>query len=304
MDVLFSYLVFPGFLFSASAGLFAGWIDRKLTARIQYRVGPPWYQNFVDILKLCYKETVVPYAGSRAAFLLSPIAGFLSMILVVSILGRAIQSPLESFAGDLIVVTYLLIIPALAVIIGASSSNNPFASIGASREMKLILGYELPFVLAMAVVVIKSHGALNLGAIINRQIAFGPHIASFSGALAFVVALLCIQAKLCLVPFDMSEAEQEIMAGALVEYSGFPLAVIKLTKALLLYALPVLLISLFWVNNLNLPSLIVKYFLILLAIILIKNTNPRLRIDQAMKFFWGPVSFLAVLSVVLALIGL
>ncbi|MEW6075098.1 MAG: complex I subunit 1 family protein [Candidatus Omnitrophota bacterium] len=304
MDTLFSYLVFPGFLFSASAGLLAGWVDRKLTARIQYRVGPPWYQNFVDILKLCYKETIIPYAGARVAFLLSPIAGFLSMILVASILGRAIQSPLESFAGDLIVIIYLLIIPALALIIGASSSKNPFASIGASREMKLILGYELPFVLAMVVVVIRSHGALNLGGIINGQIAFGPHIASFSGALAFVVALLCAQAKLCLVPFDMSEAEQEIMAGALVEYSGFPLAVIKLTKALLLYALPVLLISLFWVNNLNLPSLILKYFLILLVIVLIKNTNPRLRIDQALRFFWGPVSVLAILAVAMALVGL
>lgn len=304
MNLILSYLVFPGFLFSACAGLLAGWIDRKLTARIQYRVGPPWYQNFVDILKLCYKEAVIPYAGAGAIFLLSPLAGLLGMILVSSILGKAIQSPLGSFTGDLIVIIYLLIIPALALMIGASASKNPLASVGASREMKLLLAYELPFVLAIVVVIIKSQGALNVGAIINRQIAFGPHIASLSGILAFTVSLLCVQAKLGFVPFDMSEAEQEIMAGTLIEYSGFPLAAIKLTKALLLYSLPVLLISLFWINSLNPLALIAKYVLILLAIILIKNTNPRLRIDQALRFFWGPVSLLAIVSVVLAVIGL
>lgn len=302
MKILFSYLIFPGFLFSACIGLIAGWVDRKVTARIQWRVGPPWYQNFVDFIKLLGKETIVP-EGARLTFLLAPWPGLLSLILVATILGVNIGSPLESFTGDLIVILYLLIIPAIAIIVGASSSRNPLASIGASREMKLVLGYELPFILSIIVVIIKS-GSIQIGSIINHQINFNSLLASWSGAVAFIVAILCTQAKLGFVPFDMPEAEQEIMAGALIEYSGLPLAILKLTKAILLYTMPLLLISLFWAKDLSPLSLIGKYIGILVIIILIKNTNPRLRIDQALRFFWGPVTLLAIIAVVLALFGL
>ncbi len=213
------------------------------------------------------------------------------------------RSPLESFLGDLIVVLYLLIIPAIAMIVGASSSRNPLASIGASREMKLVLGYELPFILSVIVVIIKSAGAIQLGAILNHQINFGANLSSWSGMLAFLVAIICMQAKLGFVPFDMSEAEQEIMAGALIEYSGLPLAIFKLTKAILLYTLPLLLTILFWGSNLTPLALIGKYVGLLVIIILIKNTNPRLRIDQALRFFWGPVTILALIALILAVAG-
>lgn len=301
MKILFSYLIFPGFLFSACIGLIAGWIDRKVTARIQWRVGPPWYQNFVDFIKLLGKETIIP-EGARLTFLLAPWLGLLSLILVATILGVSISSPLESFMGDLIVLIYLLVIPAIAIIIGAFSSRNPLASVGASREMKLVLAYELPFILSVIAIIIKCNG-IQMSAIINHQINSGSNIASFSGALAFLAAIFCTQAKLGFVPFDMSEAEQEIMAGAFIEYSGLPLAIFKLTKALLLYTMPLLLVSLFWGKDLGALSLIGKYTAILVIIILIKNTNPRLRIEQALKFFWGPVSLVALTAVVLALLG-
>lgn len=303
MKLLFNYLIFPGFLFASCVGLIAGWLDRKLTARIQWRVGPPWYQNFVDIVKLLGKETILPEA-QKGTFLFAPFLGLLSVVLVATILGLAMSFPLESFLGDLIVVLYLLIIPAISLIIGASSSRNPLASIGVSREMKLVLGYELPFILSMITIIIKSKGAIQIGAIINHQINFGANLFSFSGFLAFLVVIFCLQAKLCLVPFDMSEAEQEIMGGTLIEYSGLPLAAYKLTKALLLYTLPLFMIILFLGRDLSPAMLIVKYLLILLIIILIKNTNPRLRIDQALKFFWGPLTLLAFSAVVLAMLGL
>jgi NADH-quinone oxidoreductase subunit H len=303
MRILFNYLIFPGFLFSACIGLIAGWIDRKVTARIQWRVGPPWYQNFVDIVKLLGKETIIPQGAAKLTFLLSPFLGLLSAVLVATILGVTVRLPLESFAGDLIVVLYLLVIPAIAIIIGASSSRNPLASVGASREMKLVLGYELPFILSIIVVIIKSAGTIQLGSILNHQINFGSNLVSWSGILAFIVTIFCMQAKLCFVPFDMSEAEQEIMAGALIEYSGLPLAIFKLTKAVLLYTIPLLLIILFWGSNLTPLALIGKYTALLVIIILIKNTNPRLRIDQALRFFWGPVTILAAIAIVLAILG-
>ena len=132
MNTIFSYLIFPGLLFSAVIGLLSCWVDRKVSARVQWRVGPPWHQNFTDIIKLLGKETIVP-AGDRITFLLAPFLGVLSLVLVTTMLGRSIIAPFQSFVGDLIVVIYLLTIPAIALIIGASSSRNPLASVGASR---------------------------------------------------------------------------------------------------------------------------------------------------------------------------
>jgi len=169
--------------------------------------------------------------------------------------------------------------------------------------MKLVLGYELPFILSIIVVIIKSAGAIQIGSILNHQINFGSNLVSWSGILAFIVTIFCMQAKLCFVPFDMSEAEQEIMAGVFIEYSGLPLAIFKLTRAILLYTIPLLLIILFWGSNLTPLALIGKYTALLVIIILIKNTNPRLRIDQALRFFWGPVTILAAIAVVLAILG-
>jgi len=303
LKTFLNYLFFPGFLFSACIGLFAGWVDRKVTARIQYRVGPPWYQNFIDIVKLSSKEIIIP-EGAKLTFLLAPFFGLLSTILAATILGKSLSVNILGFTGDLIVILYLLVIPAIAMIIGASSSQNPLASIGASREIKLVLAYELPFILSIVAVIVKSGGSIQLGRILNHQINLCSNIFSVSGALAFIVALLCIQAKLGFVPFDASEAEQEIMAGTLIEYSGLPLAVFKLTKAILLYTLPIFLIVLFMGNDMSLLFIMGKYLLILVLIILIKNTNPRLRIDQALRFFWGPLTFLAMVALVLAFFGL
>lgn len=302
MKLLFNYLIFPGFLFSAVSGLLACWIDRKVTARLQWRVGPPWHQNFTDILKLLGKEVILP-EGAKMTFLLSPALGLLSLILVVTILGTSLISPLAGFSGDLIVILYLLVIPAIAIIMGAFSSRNPLASLGASREMKLVLAYELPFILSVIVVIIKSAGSIQLGEILNHQMNLGSNIASISGVLAFLVALLCMQAKLGLLPFDASEAEQEIMGGVLIEYSGLPLAIFKLTKAILLYTAPLLITILFLGKDISPLFLILKFVAILTAIILIKNTNPRLRIDQSLRFFWGPVTVLALIAVGLALFG-
>ncbi|MFA5115958.1 MAG: complex I subunit 1 family protein [Candidatus Omnitrophota bacterium] len=302
MTALFSYLIFPGFLFSALVGLMACWVDRKVSARIQWRVGPPWHQNFTDILKLSFKEIVLP-RGAGAVFLLSPALGFLAAVLTATIVGNAFVTPGQAFVGDIIVVLYLLIIPAAALIIGASASGNPLAAVGASREMKLVMSYELPFILSMIAVIVKCGGALRLGEIVAWQLNFGSNIVSWSGALSFIAAIICVQAKLGFAPFDASEAEQEIMGGVLIEYSGFPLAVFRLTRAILVYTLPLFLISLFWAGNTGVLVILGKYIVLLVVIILIKNTNPRLRIDQAMRLFWGPVTLLAIAALVLALLG-
>jgi NADH-quinone oxidoreductase subunit H len=299
---IFHLLVFPGILFSICAGLLAGWIDRKVTARLQWRVGPPWHQNFTDIVKLLGKETILP-EGAGMLFLTAPYVGFISALIAASIVGQGILAPSRGFIGDIIVLLYITAMPAVALLIGASASRNPLASVGASREMKLMIAYELPFILAVIAVVIKSSGALQIGQIIMSQ-QQGSHIFSLSGAMAFFSMLVCVQAKLGLVPFDASEAEQEIMGGVLIEYSGPALALFKLTKAVMLYAMPLVVIVLLMGNDLRIGVLAAKYILLLCIAILIKNTNPRLRIDQAMRFFWRLPLALSVGSVIAALAGL
>lgn len=303
MKILFQYLVFPGFLFSACVGLLSGWLDRKVTARIQWRQGPPWHQNFTDIIKLLGKETIVPQ-NAKATFLLSPFLGFLSLILGATVLGGALFFSGKGFSGDIIVVVYLLTIPAIALIIGASSSGNPLASVGASREMKLLLAYELPFILSILTVIIKSGGVINLSQILNHQANLKSCIFSFSGTIAFIVALLCTQAKLGLVPFDIAEADQELMCGTLIEYSGLPLAIFKLTKAIMITTATLFLMVLFLGKDLSPLFLLLKFIMILVIVILIKNTNPRLRVDQALRFFWGPLTVLGIIGLILAAKGL
>lgn len=295
LKFLFDYLIFPGFLFTAVVGLLATWVDRKVTARVQYRVGPPWYQPFADLAKLLGKETIVPEGVSRIIFLGAPLVGLAGVTLVATILLSGL-----SFVGDLIVVLYLLTLPSLAVIIGGSASRNTLSAIGSSREMKLVLAYELPFILSVFTVILKARSIMFEG-IAGYQVTGGMAIASLSGLIAFIVALAVAQAKLGAVPFDMAEAEQELAAGPLLEYSGPALAVFRLTRAMLYFTLPAFLIIIFLGGiDVWLP---LKYLVVLVLIVLIKNTNPRLRIDQALRFFWGPVTLLAALGFVLALVG-
>ncbi len=300
------FAILPGFLFTAVIGLVASWIDRKVTARVQWRKGPPLLQPFYDIVKLTGKETIVPQGASKMTFLLSPLFGLAAVTIVSTLLLRAIGSPKISFLGDLIVILYLFTIPSLAVIMGAFASRNPLASLGASREMKLILAYELPFVLAALIPVINAR-SIRIGEILAYQLNNGITLGSLSGIIGFLVAILCMQAKLALVPFDAAEAETEIMGGTYIEYSGVPLAVFKLTRAMMLFVLPMFLVALFMggiiFSGWHVLWGILKYVLLLVIIVLIRNTAPRVRIDQAMKFFWGPMTALAALGVLFALLG-
>ena len=306
MIYIFYFLVY-GFLLTAVIGLLASWIDRKVTARVQYRIGPPILQPLIDITKLLGKETCIPRGASKTTFLMAPVVGLTSVILVSSLLWVNNINSNNSFLGDLIVVLYLLTIPSISIMIGGFASRNPLASLGASREMKLILSYELPFVLAVLVPVIKSNFSLRLGEILGFQAQNGVIVGNLSGFLALVVALLCMQAKLALVPFDIPEAETEITSGPLIEYSGSGLAIYRLMKNMLLFVLPFFLIILFMgglrFDGLHLLSGVLKYVGLIALITVIRNTNPRVRIDQAVRFFWGPMTTIAIIAVIFALLG-
>ncbi|MFZ2149103.1 MAG: complex I subunit 1 family protein [Sedimentisphaerales bacterium] len=301
MQNLFWILIFPGFLFTVVLGLFACWIVRKVSALVQWRVGPPLLQPFYDIMKLMGKETLIPQDAQRAVFIAAPLVGLAGVLLLSTMLWR-ITIAQTDFVGDIIVAIYLMVLPSLALILGSSSSASPHAALGTSREMKLVMGYELPLVLAFIVVIIKTGGQLNLASIAKHTPAL-----SISGMLAFLAALLCVQAKLGFVPFDIAESETEVASGIIIEYSGVLLAIWKLMQAMMLVALPLFLVMVFLggfgTAGWPLAWGIGKYILVLVMLILIKNTNPRLRIDQAMKFFWVYCGIALAVAVILASIG-
>ncbi|UCF06829.1 MAG: NADH-quinone oxidoreductase subunit H [bacterium] len=304
---LLNYLIFPGFVFSAIVGLLTTWVDRKVTARVQWRMGPPWYQPFADTVKLLGKEVVVPAGARRTGFLLMPLVGLAAATLASTMLWLINLNPETSFIGDTIVLVYIMTIPAISMILGASASANPLGILGASREMKLLFAYELPLVVAVLTSVYKA-GSFSLESILAHQAQEGIMLGSISGVISFIVILLCAQAKLTFVPFDIPEAETELAGGSHIEYSGAALAVVRLNMALMFFVLPIFIITLFWggiaFTGWRILTSILKYVAIVVIFVLIKNTNPRVRIDQAVRFFWGPMFILSVVAMILAVLGL
>lgn len=305
---LFYFFIFPGLLFAGTAGAFLSWFDRKITARVQFRKGPPLLQPFYDFIKLLLvKETIIPKHGSPVLFLLAPVFSVTGATMAAVFILLPLLGINSGFKGDLLVIFYLLTIPSFSFILGSLASGNTLASVGASREMKLILSYELSFLLVIAGIIMKSGQQFDLYSIIRIQQEGNAFIGSVSGILLFIVTVFCIQAKLGLVPFDIAEAETEITEGVFIEYSGPAYALIKLTKYIMLFILPSLLTALLLrgirFEGINILWSVLKVLGVVLLLTLIRNTNPRIKIKQALKFFLIWMNLLAIIAIVLIGLG-
>jgi NADH-quinone oxidoreductase subunit H len=305
---LFYFLVFPGFIFAAVTGGFLSWFDRKITARVQFRKGPPFLQPFYDFFKLLLvKETILPKRGSPLVFLLSPVFAVFGATMACVFIMLPLFNITTGFRGDLIVIFYLLTIPSFSYILGSLASGNPLAAVGGSREMKLILSYELTFLLLIAGIIMKSGQQFNLYSVIKIQQEMSPFIGSVSGVLLFIAGIFCIQAKLALVPFDIPEAEAEITEGIFIEYSGTAYALIRITKYIMLFVLPSFIVALllggFRFDGINILWSILKLLGMVLLLTLIRNTNPRIKIKQAVSFFLVWMNLLAIIALILIAFG-
>ena len=309
-------LIFPGFLFCFFCGLLLTGIDRKLVARMQKRVGPPLLQPFYDFFKLCGKETIVPAAASRTTFLVAPLVGFAALVVVQLFI------PIRGFSAftgmaDIIVILYLLLIPALAAILGASASGSPYAGVGLSREMVTVIACELPLVLVLLAVAKAVGSALGTGLcfsvseIARYQVENGSLITRPSMIPAALAFALIIPGETGSHPFDTAEAETEICEGMHAEYSGAPLAIFKLTHAVKLLTVTSLFVALFLggigTGIAAVDGVIVFALCVIVTALFVSFVHAvtaRLKIEQVFKYYWTVVSGLALVSLVLAWYGL
>ena len=312
MEILFiilRVLLFPGLLFVAIGGLLLSGIDRKILARMQRRVGPPIVQPFYDFFKLMGKETIIPHHANRTVYLWAPVVGMVSLAVTMLFI------PIGGFAAfsgtaDLLVVLYLLTIPAVCLIVGGSASGSPFAGVGISREMVTMMSYELPLVLVLLSVA-KRVGSLSLQTIAAYQAVNGCSLFHWSMIPAALAMLLVIPAEAGCHPFDVAEAETEICEGPLVEYSGAPLGVFKLNHAMKLFVLTALFCALFLggiTSGIAAVDALILFALcavvMILCVTLLHGICARLRVEQVFKFYWTVVTGLALVSLILVWFGL
>ena len=309
-------LIFPGFLFCFLAGMLLCGIDRKLVARMQKRVGPPILQPFYDFFKLCGKETIIPASASKTTFLMAPLVG-LAALVVIQLFIPVFSFSAFSGMADVIVILYLLLIPAMSIILGGAASGSPYAGVGLSREMVTIISCELPLVLVLLAVAKTVGSAMGTGLcfslsdIAAYQAMNGSLITRLSMIPAAAAMLLIIPGETGNHPFDAAEAETEICEGLLAEYSGAPLGVFKLSHAIKMLTLTSLFVTLFLgglgTGIVALDGIILFLLCVVLTAVSISFVHAitaRLKIEQIFKFYWTLVTGLALISLVLAWYGL
>jgi len=313
LEAAFALLVFPGGAAVLAMGLFFKGIDRRVAARLQRRVGPPLMQPLWDVFKLLTKETLIPATANEAAFLLAPVLGLTGVLVTAAVMPIGGVWSGVTGLGDLLLLLYLLPIPAMALMIAGSSSSSPYGALGFSREMTIMFAYELPLIAAFLAAGARAGGegaqVLSLAHIIAYQTANGPNALDPVMWPALAALLVFIPGTLSAGLFDIPEAEPEVIEGPLLEYSGPLLAAFNLMSAVKLVVVLELVVALFWPNPLgnvwlvNLAWHVLKCLGLMLACVTcFRVATGRLRLEQGFKVFVKYASPLALLSLGLAVI--
>jgi NADH-quinone oxidoreductase subunit H len=302
---LVSILIFPGLLFLLVLGMAGQYVDRKLYARLQNRVGPPWYQPVADVFKLLGKESVIPEEADHRMFSLAPIFALAAVIAAYLYIPLWNTKPVLSFQGDLVVVLYLLLIPTLTFFLGGWYSRSIFSTLGAVRSITQLFAYEIPLLIALLSPALLA----SSWSIAGIAAYYGTHPWRWMvNLLGFAVGLITLLGKLERVPFDAPEAETEIVAGSFTEYSGRYLAFFRLAIDSEAIVSSSLLAAVFLPFGLGLPIwlgvivYLAKVAGILSVLALLRTIFARLRMDQMISFCWRYVAPVAFLQVIIDLV--
>lgn len=302
---LFAILIFPGFVFLAVMGLVFEYVDRKVYARLQNRIGPPLYQPLADFVKLAAKQEILPENADPTMFRVMPflaLAATATCILYIPLWGT---SSLFSFYGDLIVVLYLLLVPTITFFLGGIYSTSLFSTLGAVRAITQLFAYEVPLFLALLSPALLADSWSLSG--IAQYYASHPWRWCFN-LLGFAVGLGAALGKLEKAPFDIPDAETEIVGGTFTEYSGRLLALFRMTIDMEAIVTASLFAAVFLPFGLGLPPILgfalylAKVLLVILLLTLLRTIMARLRIDQMIDFCWRVLAPLALLQILVSLV--
>ncbi len=293
-------LFFPGGLFLLSISTIYEWIDRKAVALFQNRVGPRWFQPVADVIKLLAKEEIVPTGVDKTLFIGLPVIGLASALTSALYVPMFGLTPVFSFQGDLVVVLYMLSVLTLCLGLAGANSIDRFSIIGATRTLTQLFSYEAPFLLALLGPALVA-GTWNISEVmVYTKTHTWLILPQFIG---FVVALIGLMGKLELPPFDAPEAESEIVAGALTEYSGRGFAIFRIGKDVEL-VIGLTLIGAFYLGGYFSPlDFILKTAAILMVMALLQSLFARLRIDQTVGLWWRLGALLALLQLLIIIVG-
>ena len=295
---LFYLFVFPGFIFQIICGLTFEWIDRKLLARFQRRVGPPWYQPLADLIKLFSKEDLLPERANDAVAALLPLISLSAVLTAGLYIPVAGFSP-YSFEGDLIVVIFLMSVPTLAYYLAGIVSVGIYSILGGGRSLLQFFSYEVPLLITLSGPAILG-GSWSVAEIMHAQVELGPFI--IYQPLGFILAVVGLIGKLKRDPLDIPKATSEVVGGSLTEFSGVKLGIWHLVMNVQAVVGIFLLVDLYfgWTKLAN-PLTSVSIFIIesLIIAFTLSVTSAifaRLRIDQLAGLGWKILVPLALLQ--------
>lgn len=296
--------------------IFLIWVERKIAARVQDRLGPnrvgPWglLQSVADALKLLTKEDITPLGADKFIYNLAPIIAFASIVLLWAVVPF---TPLHVGANLAIGVLYFMAVGSIAtikVMVAGWSSNNKYALLGAFRTIAQLLSYEVPLVLALIVPVLIA-GTMSLQELtIAQQGMWFVFMAPVAAVIFFIANL----AEVGRAPFDLLEAESEIIAGYNIEYSGFKFGMFMAAEFMHAFTICVLTAVIFlggwsgpFVHELPVLGFVwlgLKTAVVYIFMLVLRATVPRVRIDQLMAFNWKflvPISIINLLVTALLL---
>ena len=279
------------------------WAERRLLGRFQNRVGPNrWgpfglFQPLADLLKLLTKEDLTPDGADKTVFALVPILMVAPLVLMTAVIPFAENTSLAALNVGVLYILAVSSITSIAIFMAGWSSNNRYAMFGAARSVAVLISYEVPVVLSLLGVVMVA-ASMSLGSIVEAQVL--PFF--LVQPLAFFVFMAGMSAELNRSPFDVAEAESEIIAGYHTEYSGVKFALIQAAEFGGVGVVSAIAATLFlggwsgpWSEYLGWLWFLIKTGVIVFLFIWFRATYPRLRIDQIMAVSW---KFLLPLSLV------
>lgn len=303
---LFKIIVFPGFFFLSTMAFLFEYVDRKLCARMQNRIGPPWYQPIADFFKLVSKETVIPQEADPGIFRAIPIfalSATASAFLYIPIWGQRSVFP---FDCDLVVVLYLLTVPTITFFLAGWFSSSLYAEIGSIRAITQLFAYEVPLYMSLLGPALLA----NTWSISGITAFYRVHpLLSLLNIPGFFIAIIAAQGKLERAPFDLPDAETEIVGGTFTEYSGRFLAIFRMAMDCEMVVLAALISAVFFPALLpadpflGFLAFLVKVFLIVFLLALMKTAFARFRIDQMISFCWKTLAPVSLLQIVIDIIA-